>query len=111
MAINPAIADKSRWSLKAGEVAKKTCDEHEGIPIAIALAFYDPFAKCDEQYELTILMNYDPKNPPGEEERGRLEKALEFLMMGAAKIMDAAISHDEKTEGMSDYCATAKWEQ
>jgi hypothetical protein len=109
MATNPAIADKSKWALKAGEVARKTCAEHEGIPIAIALAFYDPFAKEEEQYELTILMNYDPNNPPGEEERGRLEKALEFLMLGAAKIMDAAISHDEKTEGISDYCASGKW--
>ena len=107
----PGIASKSKWALKAGEVARKTCDEHEGIPIAIAMAFYDPFAKEDEQYELTILMNYGPNNPPGEEERKRLEDALEFLMRGAAKILDAAISHDEKTEGIGDYCASGKWKQ
>jgi hypothetical protein len=118
MAVNPAIADRGKWAIKAGEVARKTCAEHEGVPIAIALAFYDPFAKEDEQYELTILMNYDPKNPPCEETMGRLEDALEYLMHGAAKILDASIKQDEKmeehkkkTESMSEYCASAKWKQ
>jgi hypothetical protein len=118
MDIRPGIANKSKWAIKAGEVARKTCDEHEGIPIALALAFYDPFAEEDEQYEITILMNYDPHNPPDEDTMTRLSDALEYLMMGAAKILDASIKldeemedHNRKTEGIGEYCASGKWKQ
>jgi hypothetical protein len=108
---NPGIASKERWSEKVAEIARKTCFEHEGVPIALAMAFFDPFEKdSDKQYELTILMNYDPHNPPPGQAMQRLEKALELLMNGAARIMESSMEQDEEME-LDEYCASAKWKQ
>jgi hypothetical protein len=62
-------------------------------------------AEADERWNYVIELAYDPKNPPSEEERERLEHAFEFISEGIRRIMNGEAEEVE----IEEYTREVRW--
>lgn len=82
-----SIPDLSRWSSQTAETVRQICLRKEAPCVAFSLIFFDPFVKEEEMWNYVIQMAHDRHEPPSDEDKKRLEKALEFINEGVKRIM------------------------
>lgn len=81
------IMNLNRWAEKTAQAVRNLCLRKNAPCVGFGLAFFDPMADENERWNFVIELAYDPHNPPSDEEKEQLEKALEFLSRGIAHIM------------------------
>lgn len=89
----------NKWTEKTVQAVRHICSKKQAPCVGFSLVFFDPMATDEERWNYVIELGYDPKNPPSQEEREKLEKAFEFISEGIRKIMGG----DEVEDNLSDY--------
>jgi hypothetical protein len=97
--MKPGILNLNKWSEKTAQVVRQMCHKVEGPCMGVALLFMEIDEQGEKHWRFKIEMAMDPNEPVPDEDRKRLEKALEYIMAGVQKIYDGA------DEEMDTYCA------
>jgi hypothetical protein len=103
--MKPGIMNISKWGEKTAQAVRRICGKKHAPCVGFSLVFFDPMAEADERWNYVIELAYDPKNPPSEEERERLEHAFEFISEGIRRIMNGEAEEDETEE----YTREVRW--
>ena len=99
---SPAMADKGKWNLKVSEAVKEDCRRHEGISVGYAVAFFDPFAKDpDKSWTFAVRLGHS-REYMDEEQKERLEAALQYIMAGVQKIFN--VDAEELKKMLEEEC-------
>jgi hypothetical protein len=81
------ILDSRKWMEKTAQVVRHRCATKEGIPIGMALCFFDPMTTDpDKQWSFSVDLAYDPHSGISEEDKKRVEDALTYIMAGVQRI-------------------------
>ena len=80
--------DLTRWIEETVQAVRHICVKKQAFPVIIGIGFFDPFAPADMQWSFTIEMADNPHNPLPEEERRRRVEAMEYIVQGAAMILE-----------------------
>ena len=93
--MKPGIMNISKWGEKTAQAVRRICGKKRAPCVGFSLVFFDPMAEADARWNYVIELAYDPKNPPTEEERERLEHAFEFISEGIRRIMNGEAVEDD----------------
>ena len=85
--MKPGIMDLNKWVEKTAGAVRYRCQQKQAPCVGFSLAFFDPMAEKEEQWNFTIDLAFDPHSEPNEDERAQLEKSFEFIMEGVRRIM------------------------
>jgi hypothetical protein len=103
-----AMANKAKWIEKTVNAIREDCNRKEGMVVGYSLCFFDPMQPANEgEYQWVIRLGFDPRSPLPQEQKDRLEKALDLVMRSVAQIFQVE-SHDEE-EALADYMKKAKF--
>ena len=111
--LNPAMMNKEKWKEKTVGAIRTDIDRRDGLIVGYGITFFDPFASPDEQFSFTIRLAHS-KEYMDEETKTRLEKSIEYIMMGVQKIMNVDKEEIQKwvsgedEDDLSNYIKTAK---
>jgi hypothetical protein len=96
--MKPGILDKAKWSAKTAALVQRICNRKEGVPLGIALLFYNPMASDEEKWNFVIELASDPNEPMPDEERERLTACFEYIMEGVRRIYEKGVPDDSEME-------------
>jgi hypothetical protein len=103
--MKPGIMNLSKWVEKTAQAVRHICIRKQAPCVGFSLVFFDPLAEPEERWNYVIELAYDPKNPPSQEERKRLEQAFEFISEGVRRIMN----EEGSEEDFEDCSQAAQW--
>lgn len=87
--MNPAIMNLSKWIEKTVGAVRHRLNQEAAPCVGFSLVFFDPMEVSEKKWRYVIELAFDPHNPPPEEEREQLEKALSYVSEGVKRIMDS----------------------
>lgn len=100
---NPSsITNLSKWTEKTVEMVRRTCNKQTGPCLVTAMLFLDATAPEETRWKLVVQLAADPNNPIPEEERKKLNAAMEHIMGGAMQLLDPAVGDEVE---LSEYAA------
>ena len=101
---NPsAITNLSKWTEKTVEMVRRTCSDKPGPCVALAMLFLDAEAPDETRWNLVVQLAGDPNHPMSDEDKQRLNAAMEHVMSGALQLLEPDGS--EKDLDMAPYTA------
>ena len=96
--MKPAVMNLSKWTEKTAGAVRRICQQKQAPCVGFSLLFFDPTAVPEQQWNFVIELAYDPRNPPGEEERKQVQQAFEFITEGIKRIMGGEIVESDPVE-------------
>ena len=113
--LNPEIMNKAKWAEKTIGAVRTDIERRDGLIVGYAIAFFDPFAEDPEQtFSFTIRLAHS-KEYMDEDQKNRLEKSIEYIMMGVQKIMEVDVetlkewTSGEGEDDLSHYTKQSKF--
>ena len=103
--MKPGIMNLSKWVEKTAQAVRHICMRKQAPCVGFSLVFFDPLAEPEDRWNYVIELAYDPKNPPSQEERKRLEQSFELISEGIRRIMDGEASEED----FEDCFQTVQW--
>ena len=93
--LKPAIMDLSKWIEKTAQLVRRRCSRKTGIPIAVSMVFFDPFAKPEEKWSYTVDLAYDPNEFFGEKDIKEIQASMMFCNRYIQKILGGQMLEKE----------------
>jgi hypothetical protein len=84
---NP-IVNLKKWAAKTASLVERICLAKKGMPIGLALLFFDPTAPEDEQFNFVIQLAADPNEPTD-------IACFEYIMRGVKEIYEEGIPEED----------------